>query len=395
MPPKKQQKPSAKSEQKKKERVVEDKTFGLKNKKGGKQQKFIKNVNQQVKFGGNPSTRKQELLKEEERRKREEKKKTGDDLDGLFKPVMQQSKVGKGADPKSVLCAFFKQGMCHKGAKCKFSHDLTIERKSEKRSLYLDTRGEDSMDTWDENKLLEVVQKKHGAQNTNNTEKVCKHFLQAIEEKKYGWFWVCPNGGDQCMYRHALPPGFILKSEKKKMEEQIEKVSIEDLVEKERAALGSNVTKITLESFLVWKKKKRQEKQKELEASKEKRKTEFKSGVNAVISGREMFEFRPELVNQEDDDDDAEATTITVSKCDDLSENVKDLSISSFTPTDNTAPVVKLAKSKVGPAESEQLGAAAANTNGSATISNIDEEVPVDEDLFTEELDDLDELDDD
>lgn len=47
-----------------------------------------------------------------------------------------------------------------------------------------------------------------------------------------------------------------------------------------------------------------------------------------------------------------------------------------------------------GTEESEQLGAAAA-TNGSTTISNVDEEVPVDEDLFTEELDDLDELDDD
>ena len=39
-------------------------------------------------------------------------------------------------DPKSVLCAFFKQGQCYKGDKCKFSHDLTIERKSEKRSVY-------------------------------------------------------------------------------------------------------------------------------------------------------------------------------------------------------------------------------------------------------------------
>ena len=44
--------------------------------------------------------------------------------------------------------------------------------------------------------------------------------------------------------RHALPPGFILKSDRKKMEEQKEVISIEELVEKERAALGSNVTKV-------------------------------------------------------------------------------------------------------------------------------------------------------
>ena len=31
---------------------LQDKTFGLKNKKGKKQQQFIKNVTQQVKYGG-------------------------------------------------------------------------------------------------------------------------------------------------------------------------------------------------------------------------------------------------------------------------------------------------------------------------------------------------------
>jgi Zinc finger C-x8-C-x5-C-x3-H type (and similar) len=48
--------------------------------------------------------------------------------------------VGTGADPKSVLCAFFKAGQCTKGDKCKFSHDLSIGRKGEKRSLYDDQR---------------------------------------------------------------------------------------------------------------------------------------------------------------------------------------------------------------------------------------------------------------
>ena len=33
-------------------RWLQDKTFGLKNKKGKKQQQFIKNVTQQVKYGG-------------------------------------------------------------------------------------------------------------------------------------------------------------------------------------------------------------------------------------------------------------------------------------------------------------------------------------------------------
>ena len=51
--------------------------------------------------------------------------KAKDELNTLFKPVQS---VGKGVDPKSVVCLFFKQGQCTKGDKCKFSHDLTIAR---------------------------------------------------------------------------------------------------------------------------------------------------------------------------------------------------------------------------------------------------------------------------
>lgn len=398
MPPKKQQKANTKTDQKKKDKVIEDKTFGLKNKKGNKQQKFIKNVTQQVKYGGSPSARKQELLKEEERKKKE--KKGADDLD-IFRPVMAQNKVGKGADPKSVLCAFFKQGMCQKGAKCKFSHDLTIERKSEKRSLYFDARDDeregDNMDNWDEDKLKEVVEKKHGANNQTKTEKVCKFFLQAIEDKKYGWFWICPNGGDACMYRHALPPGFILKSEQKKMEDQKEKISIEDLIEKERAALGSNVTKITLATFLVWKKKKRQEKIKELEASKEKRKNDFKTGTHASISGREMFEFRPDMVNEDNDDEEGATYASSVREVDDVTETIKELSLNTFTPTDNVGDTgggetASNSKSDVLTNGIKLSGATAPPSTEETNVAA--ENVPVDEDLFTEDLDDLDDIDD-
>lgn len=79
-----------------------------------------------------------------------------------------------GTDPKSVVCAFFKQGQCTKGDRCKFSHDLSIERKAEKRSLYCDMRDDDketdTMDKWDEDKLKEVVEKKHGGGNRPTTD---------------------------------------------------------------------------------------------------------------------------------------------------------------------------------------------------------------------------------
>ena len=34
-----------------------------------------------------------------------------------------------GVDPKSVVCEFFRAGQCTKGFKCKYSHDLNVERK--------------------------------------------------------------------------------------------------------------------------------------------------------------------------------------------------------------------------------------------------------------------------
>lgn len=61
---------------------------------------------------------------------------------------------------------------------------------------------------------------------------VCKYFLEAVEKKQYGWFWVCPNGGKDCHYRHALPPGYVLKSQMKALlDEETEKISIEEEIE--------------------------------------------------------------------------------------------------------------------------------------------------------------------
>ena len=89
------------------------------------------------------------------------------------------------------------------------------------------------MSTWDEAKLREVVSRKGNPKAT--TDIVCKHFLAAVETGKYGWFWECPDGGDKCKYRHALPPGFVLKSQKKKDEEDAknQEISLEEFLEVE------------------------------------------------------------------------------------------------------------------------------------------------------------------
>ncbi|CAG2123205.1 unnamed protein product, partial [Medioppia subpectinata] len=123
--------------------------------------------------------------------------------------------------------------------------------------MYEDNRQEDTMEDWDEEKLKEVVDKKHGERERKGmptTDIICKHFIDALETNKYGWFWDCPNGGDKCHYRHCLPPGFVLNKDRKKKDKK-DDITIEELVEIERAKLGYHLTKITLQLFLEWKRK--------------------------------------------------------------------------------------------------------------------------------------------
>lgn len=54
-------------------------------------------------------------------------------------------------------------------------------------------------------------------------------------------------------------------------------------------------TKITLETFLAWKKRKLQEKKEQAIKDEEKRRNDYKAGRQVGISGREMFYFNPEL----------------------------------------------------------------------------------------------------
>lgn len=199
-------------------KMVEDRTFGMKNKKGAQAQRQIQQMQKNLSASGSAEEKK----KQAEKAQREREKKAAEDAkreaDALLNRPAQIQKVPFGVDPKTVVCIFFKKGNCEKGKKCKFAHDLSLERKTEKRNLYTDTREEESekkkQETsadWDEEQLRKVVLSKKGNQKTT-TEKVCKYFIQAIEDGKYGWFWICPNGGDKCMYKHALPPGYVPSS---------------------------------------------------------------------------------------------------------------------------------------------------------------------------------------
>jgi len=400
MPPKKAANaPSKKAENKKKEKTIEDKTFGLKNKKGGKAQKFIAQVEKQVKQGGNPDFRKAEQLRLEEKKRKEEEKKKEEEMKSLFKPIQTQ-KVDAGVDPKSIFCAFFKQGLCKKGDKCKFSHDPDVEKKAVKRNVYeAAADDEENMDEWDDDKLAEVVAKKHGAEKTNATAIICKYFLEAVENNKYGWFWECPNSASNCKYKHALPQGFVLKKDRKRQEKEREEISIEELIEKERANLSTgNLTKVTLETFVAWKKKKLKEKAESEKKLKDKRKNEFKSGKTGGLSGREMFMFNPSIVNQhaDDDDDDGEDFDLNIREQEDMGVKVHEIKFDEYGIMDDgldDSTETQLARARTERGESSaDTAAAAASTSATNTATVIDEDLFDDEDLdeLEEDLDKLD-----
>ena len=221
-----------------------------------------------------------------------------------------------------------------------------MERKGEKKNLYQDTREadeeakkKDGMEDWDEEKLRQVVLSNHGNPKTT-TDKVCKFFVDAVENGKYGWFWSCPNGGDKCMYKHSLPPGyvstsplrslpsnqplaltptrhlfqacmhtkppplhsFVLKTKEQRAAEKalmdkspLKTLTLEDYLESERHKLSGALTPVTPDTFATWKKERLDKKAAEDEARRAKEAT-----------GRAMFERGGWEGSGDEDEDEGE-----------------------------------------------------------------------------------------
>lgn len=168
--------------------------------------------------------------------------------------AINQTQLKEGEDPKSVLCAYFKAGVCEKGKRCKFAHDLSLEGKSAKINIYSDPRDKNGIPP-------------------ERCDIICQDFLDAVEKNVYGWLWECPNGGSKCVYKHCLPQGYVLNRDKKEAERLAKEAAdaedektIEEIIEEERAKLKSDeLTPVTAASFLQWKQKKAEQKQKDLE----------------------------------------------------------------------------------------------------------------------------------
>jgi len=275
---------------KKKLQAQADATFGMKNKKGKKAQQVAKST--QV------GRSKEEQYKYEAGLKRKAEKEEQKRIDAenalLFRKVEDKPKpqvVPPGVDPKSVLCIQFKAGKCEFGDKCKFAHDLSLDGKKAKADMFTDSRSvtmdeealkNQDMSQWDEETTRKILAKKNTVP-VNASDKVCHQFLKAIEQKRWGWFWECPNGGVKCPYKHALPPDYVFKKEKVASEVR----PLEDIIEEERQKLTGG-TKVTPETFEVWYAKIKKQKEEEEKKSAASRQKALKAG-QVRMTGREFL----------------------------------------------------------------------------------------------------------
>ncbi len=142
---------------------------------------------------------------------------------------------------------------------------------------------------------------------------------------RFGWFWQCPTG-ELCQYRHALPPGFVLKSQKKALQEaeKANMISLEEFLEVEvrlpctilagpcaistacaqKHKLGPNLTPVTRESFTKWKQTRMDKKEAEVDAMRKAKGAQAAAGKSNGMSGRDLFQYNPEWFQDSDEEDD-------------------------------------------------------------------------------------------
>jgi len=68
--------------------------------------------------------------------------------------------------------------------------------------------------------------------------------------------------------------------------------------------------KVTLESFLAWKQRKRRQQADKRSQDERRKRAEYKQGKQTGLSGRELFTFNPDLIAQDDEEADDERYSV-------------------------------------------------------------------------------------
>ena len=140
--------------------------------------------------------------------------------------------------------------------------------------------------------------------------------MDAVIKKVYGWKWECPNG-DNCHYKHCLPPGFIIPTAKDRMQEEMgveDYMDLEEQIDEERNRVSKTGTQVNDASFAIWKEK-RDILRKEQSKDEEKKKKSALTGLQLFKQGNMVFK----------DDENAGDEIIKVDVANQDEENAKDL----------------------------------------------------------------------
>lgn len=302
MPPKGNQ-PSAKTIQKEKQKIIEDRTFGLKNKnKSKKVQEYIQQVTkniQNARYPGQTQNRQQQSTAELNAKRKEEEKKA--QMLAMLRSSLRQPPIPEGANPKDFPCIFFLHNCCDKGDKCRYSHnnDTSHREAPSKKEPVEEASAEAKAASGDEEKisalsqalgkldlyrdmreqLMEYNARQQANKSGKNYESIlqeykeryqtrfgdrkvsketCPNYLAACKKREIGWGFKCPQEEKTgyCEFRHCLPPGYVIE-EKKKVEvidKDLDYVEIEEDIERRRNEITSG-TPVNPTTFAEWKKK--------------------------------------------------------------------------------------------------------------------------------------------
>jgi hypothetical protein len=144
------------------------------------------------------------------------------------------------------------------------------------------------------NKIAEEKEKKRSKIPKSNI--VCKFFLDAVMKKVYGWKWECPNGED-CHYKHCLPKGYIITTQKDKMQEEMnieDYYNLEEQIDGERERIGKTGTPVNDTTFAEWKRKRDEFRSQNKEDEEKERK---KKGI---LTGMQLFKKQANLFKDDE-----------------------------------------------------------------------------------------------
>lgn len=194
-------------------------------------------------------------------------------------------------------------------AKPKSQEELKAEKKL---NWYVDIRDQRNMglpcSDWSDDQIREYVMNKLA---NSSTSVICKFYIEAIRGNQIGWFWKCPNGGDECKYLHFLLPGTSINPTRHSDDPEEDDEPIDERLERERAALPPGGTPVSLSSFTAWKKRKEEERinaiKAEMAVAEGKKRGGHGNVQGPVLTGKDLFTFNPDLFIDDDGAAGAEA----------------------------------------------------------------------------------------